>query len=60
MTFVLTEIFGDTSSPFYAHIIGDGVPIVKSFRICRMKGTCAIEYIMHICTKTFDFYQGVQ
>jgi len=32
-----------------------GVPIVKSFKICRMKGTCATEYMMHICTKTFDF-----
>ncbi len=28
-----------------------GVPIVKSFRICRMKGTCAPEYMMHICRK---------
>jgi hypothetical protein len=30
-----------------------GVPIVNSFRICRMKGTCAPEYMMHICRKYY-------
>jgi hypothetical protein len=37
-----------------------GVPIVKSFKICIMKGTCATKYMMHICTGTSNFCQGVQ
>jgi hypothetical protein len=51
MTFVPARFLVIPAVHLMHRLLVMGVPIVKSFRICRIKGTFAAEYMMHICRK---------